>query len=96
MLAQITLKKGCVVPRHAHMNEQLSYLLEGSLRFWLGESVDSQDEADSLVLRRGEVLIIPGDVPHRAVALEDSQVLDAFAPPRGDWLSGADSYLRTS
>lgn len=94
MLAQLSLKKGCVVPKHAHFNEQLSYVLEGSLRFWLGQSVDSPDDADSLVLRQGEVLTIPGDVPHRVVALEDSLVLDAFSPPRRDWLAGADGYLR--
>lgn len=94
MLAQMVLKRGCVVPRHSHMNEQLSYILEGALRFWVGENVDSQDEAESIVLRRGEVLTIPSDVPHRAVALEDTQVLDAFSPPRRDWLAGADSYLR--
>lgn len=96
MLAQMRLKAGCIVPKHAHMNEQLSYVLEGALRFWVGASVDSQDEADSLVLRRGEVLTLPGDVPHRAVALEDSLVLDAFSPPRTDWLAGADLYLRAS
>ena len=36
MIAHIYLKKGCVVPRHAHENEQITYVLEGALRFHLG------------------------------------------------------------
>lgn len=89
MLAQVYLKKGCVVPRHAHENEQLTYILEGALRFWIGE-----DESREVVVRAGEVLHIPSNVPHKAEALEDTLDVDVFSPPREDWLSGTDHYLR--
>lgn len=89
MLAQVYLKKGCVVPRHAHENEQLTYILEGALRFWIGE-----DESREVVVRAGEVLHIPSNVSHKAEALEDTLDVDVFSPPREDWLSGTDHYLR--
>jgi quercetin dioxygenase-like cupin family protein len=94
MVAHVYLKAGSIVPKHHHMNEQVTYILEGSLRFWLGERVDSQNPADSVVVAKGEVLVIPSNLPHRAVALEDTLDLDVFAPPRQDWLSGTDDYLR--
>jgi quercetin dioxygenase-like cupin family protein len=89
MLAQVYLKKGCIVPRHQHENEQLTYILEGALRFWLGE-----DESRILVVRAGEVLHIPGNVPHKAEALEDTLDVDVFSPPRQDWINKTDDYLR--
>lgn len=89
MLAHVYLKKGCVVPRHAHENEQLTYILEGALRFWIGE-----EESQEVVVRAGEVLRIPSNVPHKAEALEDTLDVDVFSPPRQDWLAGTDSYLR--
>jgi quercetin dioxygenase-like cupin family protein len=89
MLAHVYLKRGCVVPRHSHENEQLSYVLEGALRFWLGE-----DEKEEIVVRAGEVLTIPSNLPHKAMALEDTLDVDVFCPPRQDWLDGTDSYLR--
>jgi quercetin dioxygenase-like cupin family protein len=89
MLAHVYLKKGCVVPRHAHENEQLTYVLEGALRFWIGD-----EESQEVVVRAGEVLHIPSNVPHKAEALEDTLDVDVFSPPRQDWLSGTDSYLR--
>lgn len=94
MVAQVYLKKGFEVPKHQHHNEQVTYILEGALRLWVGDQVDSQDEADGVLLRSGEVLVIPGNVPHRALALEDTLDLDVFSPPREDWLSGTDDYLR--
>jgi quercetin dioxygenase-like cupin family protein len=89
MIAQVMLKKGDVVPRHSHPNEQVTYILEGALEFELGEAGEHK-----VVVRAGEVLVIPADVPHAAVALEDTLDLDVFAPPRQDWLSGTDAYLR--
>jgi len=89
MLAHVYLKKGCVVPRHSHENEQVTYILEGSLRFWLGE--EGEEER---VLKAGEVLVIPSNLPHKAEALEDTLDLDVFCPPRQDWLDGTDDYLR--
>jgi len=94
MVAHVYLKTGAIVPKHHHVNEQVTYILEGSLQFWLGDKVDSQKDADSVVVAKGEVLVIPSNVPHRAVALEDTLDLDVFAPPREDWLSGTDDYLR--
>jgi unsaturated pyranuronate lyase len=89
MLAHVYLKKGCLVPRHSHENEQLTYVLEGALHFWLGE-----DESEEVVVHAGEVLTIPSNLPHKALALEDTLDVDVFSPPRQDWLSGTDAYLR--
>ncbi|MBA3343596.1 MAG: cupin domain-containing protein [Gemmatimonadaceae bacterium] len=89
MLAHVYLKKGCIVPKHSHLNEQLTYILEGALRFWLGD-----DQTDEVIVRAGEVLHIPGNVPHKAEALEDTLDVDIFSPPREDWLSKTDDYLR--
>lgn len=89
MLAHVYLKKGCVVAKHAHENEQFTYILEGALRFWLGE-----DESRELVVAAGEVLHIPSNVAHRAEALEDTLDVDVFSPPREDWLDKTDHYLR--
>ena len=89
MLAHVYLKKGCVVPRHSHHNEQVSYILEGALRFWIGE-----EPGEERVVRAGEVLVIPSNLPHKAEALEDTLDLDVFTPPRQDWLDGTDDYLR--
>jgi quercetin dioxygenase-like cupin family protein len=89
MLAHVYLKQGCVVPKHSHENEQFTYILEGALRFWIGE-----DEKEEVVVRAGEVLHIPSNVPHKAEALEDTLDVDVFSPPREDWLNKTDSYLR--
>ncbi|MBW3656623.1 MAG: cupin domain-containing protein [Gemmatimonadetes bacterium] len=88
MLAHVYLQKGSVVPKHFHENEQLTYILEGALRFWIGE-----DEAEEVVVREGEVLHIPSNVPHKAEALEDTLDVDVFSPPRQDWLNGTDRYF---
>jgi quercetin dioxygenase-like cupin family protein len=89
MLAHVYLKKGCIVPKHSHENEQLTYILEGALRFKLGD-----DQHETLVVNAGEVLHIPSNVPHEAEALEDTLDVDVFSPPRADWLNKTDSYLR--
>jgi quercetin dioxygenase-like cupin family protein len=89
MLAHVYLQKGCVVPKHAHENEQLTYILEGILRFWLGE-----DESVVVDVAAGEVLHIPSNLPHKAEALETTLDVDIFCPPRQDWLDGSDAYLR--
>lgn len=88
MIAHVYLKKGAVVPKHSHENEQITYILEGALRFWIGE-----DGAEQLVVSAGEVLTIPSNVPHQAEALEDTLDLDVFNPPRADWLNGTDTYF---
>jgi len=89
MLAHVYLKKGCVVPRHVHENEQLTYILEGALRFLIGA-----DGGREVVVRAGEVLHLPSNLPHEAHALEDTLDVDIFVPPRQDWLDKTDSYLR--
>ena len=89
MIAQVFLKKGCIVPRHQHHNEQLTYILEGALRFWIGE-----DESRVQDVRAGEVLLIPSNVWHKAEALVDTLDVDVFSPPREDWLKKTDDYLR--
>jgi quercetin dioxygenase-like cupin family protein len=88
MLAHVYLKKGAVVPRHSHDNEQLTYILEGALRFSIGT-----DGAEEIIVRAGEVLVIPSNVPHQAEALEDTLDVDVFSPPRQDWLDGTDDYF---
>ena len=89
MLAQVFLKKGCIVPMHAHENEQLTYILEGALRFWIGN-----EDSETIIVRAGEVLHIPSNVPHKAEALEDTLDVDVFSPPREDWINKTDAYLR--
>lgn len=89
MIAQVFLKKGDEVPRHAHHNEQLTYILSGALHFRLGENAEQE-----LTVRAGEVLMIPSHLPHSAVALEDTLDVDVFTPPREDWLNKSDAYLR--
>lgn len=89
MIAQIYLKKGGVVPMHSHHNEQITYVVDGALRFLLGENQDEE-----VIVRSGEVLTIPPNLPHSAEALEDTLDVDVFNPPRQDWLDGTDAYLR--
>ena len=86
MIGRILLKKGCVVPEHSHPNEQLAYIVSGALEF----VVDGVTQ----VVSAGEVLVIPANVPHSATALEDTEDLDLFAPPRQDWIEQKDGYLR--
>ena len=89
MIAHVYLKKGDDVPQHSHENEQITYILEGSLHFWLGEKGERE-----ITVRAGEVLVIPSWLPHRALAIEDTLDVDVFNPPREDWLNGTDAYLR--
>jgi len=89
MIAHVYFESGEEVPRHSHDNEQVTYILSGALRFWFG-AADEQE----VTVRAGEVVIIPSNLPHRAVALEATLDVDIFAPPRQDWLTGTDAYLR--
>lgn len=86
MAARVLLKKGCIVPEHSHINEQLTYILEGALKFWI--------DGRMIIVNAGEVLTIPANMPHKAEALEDTVDLDIFTPPRQDWISKTDQYLR--
>jgi quercetin dioxygenase-like cupin family protein len=89
MISHVYLKKGSIVPRHSHENEQITYILEGGLRFWIGP-----DESQVIDVMAGEVLHIPSMVLHKAEALEDTLDVDVFSPPREDWLNKTDDYLR--
>ena len=89
MVAQLYLEEGAIVPSHSHENEQITYVIEGRMRFWLGA-----DESQVVDVAAGEVLHIPSGLPHRVLVLERSLDVDLFAPPRQDWLDGTDSYLR--
>jgi quercetin dioxygenase-like cupin family protein len=86
MLARVLLKKGCIVPEHSHPNEQLTYIVEGTLKFWI--------DGKQITVHAGEVLCIPSNMPHKAEALEDTVDLDIFNPPRADWINKTDQYLR--
>lgn len=86
MVARVFIKKGGHVPLHQHHNEQLTYILEGALKF----AIDGKE----IVVRAGEVLCIPSGMPHEAWGLEDTLDLDVFTPPRADWLAKTDDYLR--
>ena len=86
MLAHVFLKKGAHVPKHQHHNEQVTYILQGALKF----AIDGKE----IVVRTGELLCIPSNMPHEAWALEDTLDLDVFDPPREDWLNKTDNYLR--
>lgn len=86
MVARIVLRKGCIVPLHQHINEQISYILEGALKFWI--------DGKEIVVHAGELLCIPPNMPHKAEAVEDTVDLDIFYPPRQDWLEKTDAYLR--
>jgi len=86
MLARVLLKKGCIVPEHSHHNEQLTYIIEGALKFWI--------DGKEIVVNAGETLCIPSNMPHKAEAMVDTVDLDIFAPPRADWINKTDQYLR--
>ncbi len=86
MVARVLMKKGCVVPLHSHFNEQVTYVQSGALHF----TIDGKE----ITVRSGEFLCIPPNVPHTAVALEDTVDIDIFTPPRADWLNKTDQYLR--
>jgi quercetin dioxygenase-like cupin family protein len=87
MLAQMYLKRGCLVPMHSHESEQMTYVLQGSLKFLIG--------GEEVTVREGEVLHIPSRVAHQAEALEDTFELDVFSPIRQDWLDRTDDYFRS-
>ena len=82
MLAQIYLKRGAIVPIHAHESEQMTYILQGALRFRI--------DGEELIVREGEVLHIPSGVPHQSEALDDTLELDVFSPMRTEWIEAVD------
>ena len=89
MVAHVYLRQGAIVPKHAHHNEQLTYILKGRLRFWVGEDLSQVFDVGP-----GEVLHLPSGVPHKAEAMEETLDVDIFSPPREDWLDGTDTYFQ--
>lgn len=85
-LARIYLDGGKTVPEHSHNSEQISYVMEGRLRFEIGGKISEAVE--------GDIIVIPPEIPHRVTAMEASVVMDTFSPPRKDWMDGKDDYLR--
>ena len=85
MVTQIYLKRGAIVPMHSHESEQMTYVLQGGLRFMI--------HGEEITVREGEVLHIPSWVPHQAEAIDDTFEMDIFSPIRQDWLDGTDSYF---
>jgi quercetin dioxygenase-like cupin family protein len=78
MLVQSYVKRGCLVPMHAHDSEQMTYVLHGALKFLVG--------GEEITVREGEVLHIPPGIEHQAEALEDTFELDVFSPIRNGWI----------
>ena len=89
MVAHVYLREGAVVPEHSHHNEQITCVLKGKLRFWVGD-----DFSQVFDVGEGEVLHLPSNVPHKAEALEETLDVDVFSPPRQDWLDHTDDYFR--
>ncbi|MFN0088212.1 MAG: cupin domain-containing protein [Blastocatellia bacterium] len=85
-MAFLTIRKGAVVPLHHHESEQFSYCISGALKFQIG--------GREVILGAGELVEIPSNVPHEAVAIEDFTGIDVFSPIRADWRDGTDDYLR--
>jgi len=85
-IARLELQKHAAVPEHSHVNEQISIVEKGALKFFI--------DGGEQIVRAGEVLTIPPNVPHGVEVLEDSIVLDVFSPARDDWRRGDDAYLR--
>jgi len=84
-IGRLLLSRGAVVPRHSHVSEQYSLILSGSLRFVFDDR--------EVTVNAGEILFIPSNVPHSAIALEDTDDLDFFAPRREDWIRKEDTYF---
>lgn len=89
MIARMNFKDGFLVPLHHHIHEQVTQVLSGRMRFWLGENKDKVIE-----LGPGDVVVIPSNLPHEALMIGDVEEMDAWSPPRQDWLDGSDHYLR--
>jgi quercetin dioxygenase-like cupin family protein len=87
MIGRLWLAKGAVVPPHRHVSEQITMVISGALMF----TIDGKE----VTVRAGELLIIPPDVIHSALALEDTDDIDSFSPLREDWLTSDDAYLKT-
>ena len=82
MLVQVYIKRGCLVPTHGHASEQMTYVLQGAIKFVVA--------GEEITVREGEVILVPSGVEHQAEALEDTFELDFFSPVRGEWIAAVD------
>jgi len=89
MISKLELSDSCIVPQHEHENEQITQVISGIIRFWLGK-----DKDQVIDVHPGESLIIPGNLPHEALMIGDVVEVDIFSPPRSDWIDGSDDYLK--
>lgn len=89
MIAKMKFKDGFIVPLHSHEHEQITQVVKGSMRFWFGENKE-----EVIDLHAGEVVVIPGNLPHEALMIGDVEETDTWAPPRQDWIDGTDDYLK--
>jgi len=88
MLVQVYIKRGCLIPQHSHESEQMTYVLQGALKFHVGD--------EEITVREGEVLHIPSGVAHQAEALEDTFELDIFSPIRAEWTPTPDEEAQAA
>jgi quercetin dioxygenase-like cupin family protein len=89
MIAKMKFRDGFVVPLHHHIHEQVTQVISGQMRFWFGENKEQVMD-----LFPGDVIVIPSNVPHEALMIGEVEGMDAWAPPRQDWLDKTDDYLR--
>jgi quercetin dioxygenase-like cupin family protein len=85
-VAKFELRRGGVVPMHSHANEQVSIVISGALKFTAG--------GQETIVRGGELIQLPGGIPHEVEVVEDTVVVDVFSPVRQDWIDGTDTYFR--
>ncbi len=86
-IGYFTYKKGAVVPTHHHSNEQYSLITKGSVKVKI---LDKE-----YIVKAGDGIIIPPNVPHSFTALEDDTIdIDFFSPARKDWIEGKDNYYQ--
>ena len=89
MIVKMRFKDGFIVPMHSHMNEQITQVSKGTIRFWL-----NNEESDPIDVNEGEFIIIPGVVPQKALMIGEVEETDTWTPPREDWINGTDDYLK--
>lgn len=89
MVAKMKFKDGFVVPLHSHINEQITHVLSGTIRFWFGEKKE-----ESFDMHAGDIVVIPAEMPHEALMIGEVEEIDTWSPIRADWLDGSDDYLR--
>lgn len=86
MIVKLMLKKGAEVPLHHHVNEQITWIVKGSVKIF--------SQGKEFIVKAGEVIIFPPHVPHEFFALENTIDIDFFAPVREDWITQSATYFQ--